>query len=78
MKPASRPTPQHRAVWTKRLMALADDARRADEALLIGIHDAVEAGMVQADIAYAIGDKSPTGIKAKADKGAALLEAKKR
>jgi DNA-binding sugar fermentation-stimulating protein len=74
-----RPTPQQRAAWVKRLQRLAGDVRKADEALLIAIHDAANlAGVTQADIAYAIGAKSPTIIKAKVDKGAAILEARKK
>lgn len=65
-----------RRQWTLKLEKLATDKENADENLLVGIADAVDAGVTQADIAYAVGGISPTGVKAKAEKGWAIKEAR--
>ena len=69
--PVSR---QVRKSWVSKLEKLAEEAERAQEDLLVGILQAREAGVSQADVAYGVGGVSPTGIKAKEEKGKAILE----
>lgn len=71
-------TPQQRALWTKRLLRLTEAARRAQDDVLVAIHEATVGGVSQADIAYMIGARAPSGIKAKAGKGKAIAEARRR
>lgn len=68
---------QTRKAWGSKLEKLTEAAQKAQEDLFVGIYQAREAGLSQADIAYAIGGVSPTGIKAKEDKGAAILAQRK-
>lgn len=71
-------TPSARAQRAKVLQRLTKARQRAEEDLLVGIHDAAEAGMSQSDIAYAIGAKSSSVVGAKVRKGAALRAARRR
>lgn len=66
-----------RSAWAKKLARLVAARTAAEEAVLVGIHDAVEGGLTQADIAYMIGGVSPSIIGAKAAKGKAILEGRK-
>lgn len=71
-------TPQLRGTWKASLRRQSSAAQRAQDDLLVGIYEATETGVTQADIADAVGDSSPSGIKAKAAKGKKILEARKR
>lgn len=71
-------TPQSRSAWTKKLSRLVAAETAAREAVLTGIYEATSAGLTQADAAHAIGDKSSSSIAAKAAKGKAILEGRKR
>ncbi|MFF4020021.1 hypothetical protein [Streptomyces sp. NPDC001843] len=68
---------QKRNAWLKKLAGLADGADKAQEDLLMGIYQARQDGVSYADVAYGIGDKSPSGIPAKVEKGRAVLEKRK-
>ncbi|MFG3718236.1 hypothetical protein ACGF8D_10610 [Streptomyces massasporeus] len=68
---------QKRAAWAKKLEALSEAAEKAQEDLLVGIYQAREDGLSQADVAYNIGGVSPTGIKAKEEKGREIYERRK-
>lgn len=48
--------------------------QKADEALLVGIYEARQGGVPQADVARAVGDKSGSGIKPKEIKGREIYE----
>lgn len=68
---------QTRKVWGSKLEKLAEAAEKAAEDLLVGIYQAREAGLSQADVAYSIGGVSPTGIRAKEEKGREIYERRK-
>lgn len=65
---------QKRRGWETKLKARAAAAQKATEDVLVAIHEAKSDGLSQADIARHLGDKSPSGIAAKALKGEAILE----
>lgn len=62
--------------WSAKLQKLADAQQHAHDALMIGIHEAREAGLSQRDVGEAIGSH-PTGVAAKARKGEEILKARK-
>jgi hypothetical protein len=63
--------------WGAKLEKLADDCRKAQEDLLVGIYQARQAGLSQADVAYNVGGISPTGVRPKEEKGKAIFEARR-
>jgi hypothetical protein len=63
--------------WGAKLEKLAEDAKRAQEDLLVGIYQARQAGLSQADVAYNVGGISPTGVRPKEEKGKAIFEARR-
>lgn len=63
--------------WGSKLEKLSLAVETAQEELLVGIYEARQAGMSQADVAYNVGGVSPTGIRAKEDKGKEILEARR-
>lgn len=63
---------QKRQAWEAKLKKLAASAQRAADDVLVGIHQAKVDGISQADIARSLGE-SPSGVKAKADKGEKIL-----
>lgn len=65
-------------VWQRRLEQLAKEAMRAQEDLLVGIYEARQERVSQADVAAFIGDRSNSGIKAKEVKGQEIKEKRKR
>jgi hypothetical protein len=69
---------QTKSAWLKKLTSLADGLDRAQEDLLVGIYQAREDGLSQADVAYMVSDRSSSGIAAKAAKGKEILERRKR
>jgi hypothetical protein len=69
-------TPSHRGILARKLSALAANRRAAEEALLVGIHQAHEAGLSYDDIAHHIGAKSGSGIPAKKAKGKTIIESR--
>lgn len=69
---------QTKKAWGKKLEDLSDAVAKATEELLVGIYDAREAGLSQRDVAYHVDKLSPTGVKAKEDKGRAIKEKRKR
>ncbi|NJP50110.1 hypothetical protein HCJ93_08500 [Streptomyces sp. SBST2-5] len=68
---------QMRKAWGSKLETLTEKAQKAREDLLVGIYQARQAGLSQADVAYSIGGVSPTGIKAKEEKGREIYERRK-
>lgn len=71
-------TPLHKKrVWETRLKRLAAAAERAADDVLVGIYEARQDGVTQADIAYMIGGASPSIIQPKADKGEKILAERK-
>lgn len=68
--------PSKRSGLQRRLGRLTDARRTADADYLVGIYEAVRDGASYADVAHMVGDKSPSGISAKAAKGKAILEAR--
>jgi hypothetical protein len=71
-------SPSQRGQLAKKLVRLKAASVAADEALFVGIHEAHEAGLSYDDIAHQIGDKSGSGIPAKAAKGKAIVESRRR
>ncbi|MET9385330.1 hypothetical protein ABZY09_30730 [Streptomyces sp. NPDC002928] len=69
---------QKRKAWEMKFSELAPAARKAAEDLLVAIHNADEDGVSHADIARMIGDKSRSGIAAKATKGRLVLARRQR
>lgn len=69
---------QTKRAWVKKLTALAQGLDRAKDDALVGVYEATENGLSHADIARAMGDKSASGIPAKAAKGREVLERRKR
>lgn len=65
-------------IWQRKLEQLAKQVRRAQEDLLVGIYEARQDRVSQADVAAFIGDRAKSGIKAKEDKGRAIKEKRKR
>ena len=63
--------------WGAKLEKAADAAQRAQEDLLVTIYEARQAGLSQADVAYNVGGIHNTGVKAKEEKGRAILEARR-
>jgi hypothetical protein len=70
-------TPQKRRAWEQKFQRLTKAAQRAADDVLVGVHEARLDGLTQADVAYMIGDASPSGIAAKDSKGKKILEARK-
>lgn len=70
--------PSHRGVLAKKLGRLVAAQKTAEEAVLVAIHEAREAGASYDDIAHMVGDKSRSGIPAKARKGKAIIESRKK
>lgn len=71
-------TASRRGMLAKKLSSLAANRRAAEEALLVGIYEAHEAGLSYDDIAHQIGDKSGSGIPPKARKGKTILEDRRK
>jgi hypothetical protein len=69
---------QQRRAWTQKLRRLSQAAQRAQEDLLVGIHEACEGGLSQADVAASVDALSPSGVKAKAVKGQEIYERRRR
>jgi hypothetical protein len=67
-------SPSQRGQLAKKLSGLAATRLKAEEALYVGIYEAHEAGLSYDDIAHQIGDKSGSGIPAKARRGKAILD----
>lgn len=68
---------QVRKAWGRKLEALAEAKVKAVEDELVGIYLARQDGLSQADVAYSVGGVSPTGIRAKEDKGREIFERRK-
>lgn len=69
---------QKKRAWEAKFKRLTDAAQKAQEAILVGVHEARQDGLSGSDVAYMIGDRSSSGIKAKEEKGRAILERRKR
>lgn len=69
-----RVTPQKRKSWKQKLGRLSKAAQKAAEDVLVGVYEARQDGLTQADIAYMLGGVSPSGVQAKADKGEKILK----
>lgn len=67
-------TSQARSAWAKKLGRLVAAQESAAKAVLVGVYEAREAGLSQADIAYMIGDASSSTVAAKVDKGAKIAQ----
>jgi hypothetical protein len=70
-------TASHRGVLAKKLQRLVAARTAAEEAVFVAIYEAAEAGASQADIAFMIGDKGGSTIRAKVLKGKAILDRRK-
>lgn len=70
-------TPQRRKAWAQKFKRLTGTAQRAADDVLVAVHEARQEGLTQADIAFMIGDASPSGIAAKDAKGAKILKERK-
>lgn len=73
--PVSR---QKKRAWEAKFERLTTAAEKAADDVLVGIHEAREDGLSQADIAYMVGSISPSGIKPKAAKGEKIAMERKR
>jgi hypothetical protein len=71
-------SPSQRGQLAKKAKRLVAARTAAEEAVFVFVFEAAEAGASQADIAYMIGDKGGSTIKAKALKGKAILEDRRR
>lgn len=65
-------------IWERKLKQLAQQVARAQEDLLVGVYEARQDRVSQADVAAYIGDRSSSGVKAKENKGRAIKEKRKR
>lgn len=65
-----------RRKWHLKLEKAVIACEMADQDLHILIAEAADAGITQADIAYSIGGVSPSSIRAKINKGIALIKAR--
>lgn len=63
-----------RRAWERKFTGLTKAAEKAADDLLVAVYEATEDGLSQADIAYMVGDRSQSGIKAKATKGEKILK----
>jgi hypothetical protein len=68
---------QKKRAWEQKFQRLTKAAQKATEDVLVGVHEARQDGLTQADIAYMIGDASASGIAAKDSRGKKILEARK-
>lgn len=66
-----------RRIWSGKLQRLAAAQLRAQEDLLVAIHEARTAGVTQQVIADSIPGLSATGVAAKARKGEEILRRRK-
>lgn len=73
-------TPEKRAGLHRRLKRLVAAQKAADDAVFVAIFEATQDGASQRDVAYMIGHRptSKNGIAAKAAKGGAILEGRKK
>ena len=69
---------QKKRAWEAKFERLTTAAEKAADDVLVGIHEAREDGLSQADIAYMVGGISPSGIKPKAAKGEKIAMERKR
>lgn len=67
-----------RRAWDRKFERLTELVQKATEDILVAVYEATEDGLSQADIAYMVGDRSQSGIKAKATKGEKILAERKR
>lgn len=67
---------QKKRAWASKFEKLVLAAEKANDDVLVAMHEAVQDELTQADIAYMVGGVSPSGVKAKAQKGAAILRAR--
>lgn len=70
-------SPSKRSGLQRRLERLTDARRKADQDYFIAIAEALQDGASYADVAHMVGDKSASGIPAKAAKGRKLLESRR-
>lgn len=70
-------SPQKRRAWERKLGKLTQTAHRAAEDVLVGIYQARQDGLTQADIAYMIGGVSPSVVGPKVAKGEKILAERK-
>jgi hypothetical protein len=70
--------PSQRGQLAKKFQRLVAAQRAAEEAVFVAIYEASEAGASHSEIAHMVGDKSRSGIPAKADKGKAIVESRRR
>lgn len=68
---------QTKKAWGSKLEKLEELAKRAQEDLLVGIYQSRQAGLSQEDVAYNLESCSASGVKAKEEKGKAILAARK-
>ncbi|MGW2513628.1 hypothetical protein ACWC0A_30390 [Streptomyces scopuliridis] len=73
--PVSR---QKKRAWEAKLGKLVQTATKAADDVLVGIYEARQDGLTQADIAYMVGGVSPSGIGAKEAKGEKVQRERKR
>lgn len=72
-----RVTPQKRKAWEQKLGRLTRTAQRAADDVLVGMYEARQDGLTQADIAYMVGGVSPSSVQPRADKGEKILMERK-
>lgn len=69
---------QKKRAWETKFEKLTAALEKAQEDVLVAIHEAREDGLSQADIAYMAGGVAPSGIKAKAVKGEKIAKERKK
>jgi len=70
-------SPQKRNAWGKKLEGLAKAEQRAHEDTLVGIYQASQNEVSNAEIAFRLGFKSASNITQKAAAGKAIVERRK-
>lgn len=69
---------QTKKVWGVKLEGLSDALAKAEEDLLVGIYEAREAGLSQGDVSYHVDKCSPSGVKAKEERGKTIKERRRK
>jgi hypothetical protein len=71
-------SPQKKRSWEDKFKRLTTASQKAQEAVLVAIYEARQDGLSQADVAYMIGDRSPSGVGPKEAKGKEIFERRRR
>ncbi|WP_327719911.1 hypothetical protein OG381_34550 [Streptomyces sp. NBC_00490] len=69
---------QTKKAWGRKLEEASDAVQKAKDDLLVTIYQArTEGGLSQGDVSYHVAECSPSGVKAKEERGRAIVEARR-